>query len=394
MPKTDRGAGPPRLSRRQFISVLTACGVLGGCGSSPDIPTGSFDGKVVVIGAGAAGIAAAHFLARAGVDVTVLEAAATHGGRIKTVRDFVDFPIALGGEWLHTRARELDDVTGTRDHGIEMAGYRDMERFGLWENGEFAVENTRGGSDLKFVGRTWLDVFDEFLVPLIADVIQYNAVVDYVDYSGKVIVVSTQDGATYQADRLIVTAPIVQLRDHIRFLPPLPESHQNTLRTMNVWGGFKMFVQFRERFYPGSFEIAGRTNQSGQLLFYDAAHGQRSDANVLGLFSVGTGSEPYQRADARGELIEHLLAELDPIFAGQASKNYLQHVAQNWSAEPHIGMAYLADNADWRGPRRLSAPVENRIYLAGDAYIADLEGWSMVHLAARSGRSAVEKILV
>ena len=45
----------------------------------------------------------------------MLEAASTHGGRIKRTNNFVDFPIPLGGEWLHveeaTLARIVNDDT-------------------------------------------------------------------------------------------------------------------------------------------------------------------------------------------------------------------------------------------------------------------------------------------
>ena len=81
---------------------------------------------VAVIGAGAAGLAAASRLLHAGIDVTVLEARDRIGGRIFTVRDaFKSAPIELGAEFIHGRAAELqpwiaqagvrvDDIEGTR----------------------------------------------------------------------------------------------------------------------------------------------------------------------------------------------------------------------------------------------------------------------------------------
>jgi len=62
----------------------------------------------IVIGAGAAGLAAAGVLARGGVDVTILEARNRVGGRIHTV-DTLDgkYAIELGAEFVHGGNRRL-----------------------------------------------------------------------------------------------------------------------------------------------------------------------------------------------------------------------------------------------------------------------------------------------
>lgn len=68
---------------------------------------------VVVLGAGAAGIAAARALQDAGVDVIVLEARDRIGGRVFTHRDrHTPVPIELGAEFIHGRAPELDALLG------------------------------------------------------------------------------------------------------------------------------------------------------------------------------------------------------------------------------------------------------------------------------------------
>lgn len=65
----------------------------------------------VVIGAGAAGLATAVDLRRAGKNVTVLEARGRVGGRVFTYRDpAVTAPIELGAEFLHGSTPETDAI--------------------------------------------------------------------------------------------------------------------------------------------------------------------------------------------------------------------------------------------------------------------------------------------
>jgi monoamine oxidase len=66
---------------------------------------------VLVVGAGAAGLAAARELACASVRVLVLEARARIGGRIYTQRvDDLAVPVELGAEFVHGKARALWDI--------------------------------------------------------------------------------------------------------------------------------------------------------------------------------------------------------------------------------------------------------------------------------------------
>jgi monoamine oxidase len=66
---------------------------------------------VLIIGAGAAGLAAAAKLAEAGWSVTVLEARGRIGGRIYTIHDPKAIaPIELGAEFVHGKPREIVDI--------------------------------------------------------------------------------------------------------------------------------------------------------------------------------------------------------------------------------------------------------------------------------------------
>jgi monoamine oxidase len=57
--------------------------------------------RVVVVGAGIAGLAAANALGQAGIEAVVIEARGRIGGRLHTV-DLGGSPVDLGGSWIHT----------------------------------------------------------------------------------------------------------------------------------------------------------------------------------------------------------------------------------------------------------------------------------------------------
>ena len=60
--------------------------------------------KILVIGAGIAGLSAAWHLREAGIAATVLEARDRIGGRVWTDRDFAGFPVEFGAELIHGRS--------------------------------------------------------------------------------------------------------------------------------------------------------------------------------------------------------------------------------------------------------------------------------------------------
>jgi polyamine oxidase len=98
-----------------------------------DVPAGVTGpvGRVVVVGAGIAGLTAANALAHGGVECVVLEARDRIGGRLHTV-DLGGSPVDLGGSWIHMPGggnpmRAFADQIGvpcrSADPVPEMAGY-------------------------------------------------------------------------------------------------------------------------------------------------------------------------------------------------------------------------------------------------------------------------------
>lgn len=349
--------------------------------------------KVIVIGAGAAGLSAAYLLNQQGIDVQILEASNRYGGRIKRDLGFVDFPIPLGGEWIHVERGILDEIINDPSipAGVQTVQYDQAVDYGLYNGIQLTPAQVGFTIDQKFVGSSWLDFYDQYVVPSILDKIAFNKVVQTIDYSGDQVQISTGN-ETYTADRVIVTIPVKILQSgSVTFMPELPTAKVNAINDVTVWDGFKAFISFSEKFYPAfvAFDVIPET--AGQKLYYDAAYGQNTTENVLGLFTVGTGTLPYREL-SDSDMIDYMLAELDGIFNGQASANYIKHTSQNWNEEPFAQGAYITDSEDWRKVRTLGESVNNKVFFAGCAY-TEGNDWSSVHTAARSAKRAVEELV-
>ena len=76
--------------------------------------------EVVIVGGGAAGVAAARRLHDAPVDCLLVEARPRLGGRAWTVRNRLEFPIDLGCGWLHSADRNpWSAIAEAQDRSID-----------------------------------------------------------------------------------------------------------------------------------------------------------------------------------------------------------------------------------------------------------------------------------
>jgi len=93
---------------------------------------------VAILGAGVAGLAAAHALGRAGIYVTLLEATERVGGRIWTVASpRSGLPTELGAELIHGRPREIFAIVrGAGLHLHELTAPSLVARSGVLQAGE------------------------------------------------------------------------------------------------------------------------------------------------------------------------------------------------------------------------------------------------------------------
>ncbi|MEM9604615.1 MAG: FAD-dependent oxidoreductase [Pseudomonadota bacterium] len=388
------------IDRRAFLELcaalgvsVPALGVLSGCADTAGT-AGDSGGisNVIIVGAGAGGLTAGYLLQQRGIPFQILEASAFHGGRMKELRGFVDFPVPLGAEWIHVDVGILSEIvndstvridveTVQYDHAVDVAHYNGLE---------VPLSAIGFTDDSKFVNTTWFDFYERFIVPSVSPHIVYNAVVTDIDYRTDTVTVKTHD-QTFVGDRAVVSIPVKMLQNgSITFTPALPSAKQSAIDAVRVWDGCKAFIEFSEPFYPAVTAIDIVPETAGQKLYYDAAYGQRSGEHVLGLFAVGSACAPFiGQSDAAR--ISYMLAELDDLFDGAASRHYRRHVFQNWNDEPFIEGAYVMDHEDWQRVRALGRSVNGRVFFAGTAY-TEGDDWGSVHTAARSAMRAISEL--
>ena len=387
------------MNRKEFVRL---CGILGmslpfqsilnSCKGDDSIF--NFSGSVLIIGAGAAGMASGYLLAQRGIDFQILEASPAYGGRMKRTTAFADFPIPLGAEWLHVKEKEFSDIVNDPSVQIttQTQGYNPQDPAGFFDNGVLTIGTLGNFRDRKFINATWFDFFEEYIVPTVRSKMSFNTQITAINYQGDKVVLTDNNGEVYEADKAIVTVPLKILQDgDVNFTPPLPAEKVEALEEAVVWGGIKVFMEFTEKFYPAYLTFADSETSAGQRVYYDAAYAQNTTANVLGLFAVGEQAQQYQAlsGDAQRDFI---LRELDEIFDGRASQTFIKHMVQDWNKEPFIRAAYLADVAPDRVSRTLSHSLDQKVFFAGDAYTREND-WSAVHNAARSARDAIQELI-
>lgn len=364
----------------------------------PDIDK-NFNGNILIVGAGAAGLAAGYLLNQQKINFQIVEAAPNFGGRLKRAENFVDFPIDLGAEWIHTHPSILSEIVNdqTNTSEIEIIVYN-PKTIQTYQNNKLRSHNyiNKIYSEWKFKNSTWFGFFEQNIVPQIQNQINYNCAVSQINYSGNKVEVTCKNNQQFLADKVLITVPLKILQNRsIAFLPDLPTEKQQAINNITMGDGIKIFIEFKERFYPDFLAfgniIAALNNE--EKFVYDAAFGKSTNRNVLALFAINQKAKAYTDLMTDEKIISHFLAELDKIFDGKASKNYIKHIIQNWSAEPYIQGAYsYAFNGKQKEiVNSVLDPINNKIYFAGEAL--SIEHQAMVHGACQSGFDAVKTMI-
>ncbi|MFT5641525.1 MAG: hypothetical protein ACI9A7_001629, partial [Cyclobacteriaceae bacterium] len=149
------------MKRRKFVrnSTLFSMGGLlipgvfmSSCKEDTLFMSVDFQGKVLIIGAGVAGLYAGYLLKENGINFQILEASSNHGGRVGKLSTFADFPIDLGAQWLHGNNNILGDLIKKSKTKTSL----DDSALQYWFNGELVPKlpqdiNIFEGDDLPDV---------------------------------------------------------------------------------------------------------------------------------------------------------------------------------------------------------------------------------------------------
>ena len=103
------------MNRRHLLQSFAALTLLSAWnpGRRSLVAKGKSGERIIVIGAGVAGLSAARTLADSGYEVVVLEARNRIGGRIWTSQQWTDVPLDLGASWIH--GTEDNPITALAD---------------------------------------------------------------------------------------------------------------------------------------------------------------------------------------------------------------------------------------------------------------------------------------
>ena len=418
------------MNRRKFLKQTTLLSIgglilpsalLSSCRTNSLFEDTSFHGKVLIIGAGAAGLYAGYILKSKGIDFQILEAAPNYGGRLGKLTGFANFPLDIGAQWMHGKNSIVGDLVKKSDTQITLDDSnekywfnnelvsslpRDVtEIFEEEENvpdvsfEEFAVQKgfgneykniveaiagdsgadasnisaywkimeeenwSAGDEDFKFE-ETFFDLIEKQIAIHVQDHIQLNTVIKQIDYSGPTINVTDSNNNAYTADKVIITVPITILKsEDIEFVPALPTEKTTAFSKIGMDAGMKVFLKFSSKFFDENI-LGG----SICAAYSDDSIGKLQDDYVLLAFIMGQQAEYLTSLGSDSAITDALLQELDTIYNGQASASFVASHVQNWTTNPFVRGAYSYSTVGMGDARKVaSESVAKKLYFAGEA---------------------------
>lgn len=400
---------------------------------------------VAVIGAGAAGIAAARRVCGQGLNVGVFEAADRIGGRAHTERDSLGVRFDRGAAWFHCASR--NPLRAHADgFGLCYAGDPTMRYHagGRWLIGDEAYEVERhwqaANEALRLAGQRGEDVaaaslldpqhrhapLRDYLLSAIravapADFATAEAAAeedtgeDWVALDGlgalierlgqdlpvttaapvrriarhtESVQIDTDAEAIHAAAAIVTVSSGVLASDAIAFDPPLPQDKRAALTAVPMGRAEKIAL----RFAPDPFGMPPNTfvtiEREGTAMGFHLLPG---DA----VLAVGYGGAEQAEAIARGserEVVDWAMGYLEHAFGVHVRGHLVAATRTAWMDDAGVRGAYSAARPGAHGARdQLADPVGGRLFFAGEA--THPSQFASVHGAWHSGERAAAEAL-
>ncbi|WP_342708651.1 NAD(P)/FAD-dependent oxidoreductase [Bradyrhizobium sp. B124] len=400
---------------------------------------------VAVIGAGAAGLGAAHALKGTGLSAIVLEGRDRLGGRAHTIQAAPEVVFDVGCGWLHSADQnsfvgiaeqlgfELNkDLPPWRERAygkafpqadrdafmlaldqfydrIEQAARGDkdasadryLEPGNRWNPMINAISTYVNGCELDQLSILDFDAYEDSNVnwrvrrgygALVAAygeqvAVALNCEVRLIDHAGKRLRIETSRGVI-EADKVIVTVPTNLIADEaIRFSPALP-GKLDAARSLPLGLADKVTLALAEpEALPKEGNLRGATMRTEMGTYHIRPFGQPC---IEGFFGGRFARELEDAGD--GAIAAHSIDEI-VSFLGNDFRRKLKPLSESrWAHDPFARGSYshaLPGHADKRAV--LAAPVDGRLFFAGEATSPHF--FSTAHGARDSGERAAREVM-
>lgn len=248
--------------------------------------------------------------------------------------------------------------------------------------GEQEALQSNDGKILTLTGNPMQDLLISRFNEVLSSV-KLNTPISSIEYGADPIVLTAADGATYEADKVIVTVPVSVLKNgDLAFSPGLPGEHQSALTQFSMGASYRAIIEFKRNIWGESVGYILGADNTPELLSVGL---NRSTFNATLQITVN-GNKAAHYSSLGSGAIDALLADLDLIYAGQATQYVRRivvpdpvtgdplettpvYVQEDWTARPYIlgGYSYPLPGATNNDRGNLGAPVFGKLFFAGEA---------------------------
>ena len=353
---------------------------------------------VLVIGAGVAGLTAAHALAGHGASVHVLEARDRVGGRTLTYRPESEDGFDLGATWCwsyQTRIQRFAAELGVKTFAQHETGYA------VYDAGEGApsqpfVLPANPYVSLRFAGGAQT-LCDRLVAAVGPERVSLGVVAREIEADGDgVRVVADSAGgapALFHARFAIVALPPRLALHTLRFAPDIPPPLKAAMAATPTWmgGAMKGVAVYPEPFWRERGRSGRGVSYAGPLGdIHDASTADGAHAALFGFF----GSREVDRGGTQAERMARVLRQLGRMFGPEAA-HPLEYLELDWTREGYtstpLDVLPLTDHPAYGHPLFHEPCLEGRVHWAGTETSPQEGGY--LDGAVASGQDVARRIL-